>query len=412
MDSLTQITLGAAVGELVLGRRIGNRAMVWGAIAGTIPDLDVFSRFWMTEIEALAFHRGVTHSLLFAVTTPFLFGWLTHRYYASGFYRRTPLRRLWAGLWLIAGIVLVLALVWAGLKLPPLSWFLVLPLTALAGWRWLARSRTLGTTVPDTVDAGYRDWVLLFFWAILTHPLLDAFTPYGTQLLYPFSHERVAFNAISVVDPIYTFPFLGALILAARLPRRDPLRRRLTRFGVIWSSAYLLLCTANKLHVDRVFSRSLAAEGIEAQRLTTAPTPFNNLLWQGVAETEDRYYLGSYSLMDREARVRDFRTIAKARDLPDTLAEHPDVGILKWFSKGYFTVSAESPHRYVFNDLRYGGIWAPPGEQPAERFIFRFELVDGPSGLMIRQLQPDRSEMGQALGGLWRRMLGHLPAPE
>ena len=42
MDSVTQITLGAAVGEAVLGRKIGGRAMLWGAIAGTLPDLDVF----------------------------------------------------------------------------------------------------------------------------------------------------------------------------------------------------------------------------------------------------------------------------------------------------------------------------------------------------------------------------------
>ena len=46
MDSLTQIVLGAAVGEAVLGKKIGSRAMLWGAIAGTIPDLDVFLRFF------------------------------------------------------------------------------------------------------------------------------------------------------------------------------------------------------------------------------------------------------------------------------------------------------------------------------------------------------------------------------
>ena len=41
MDSLTQIVLGAAVGEATLGRKVGNKALLWGAIAGTIPDLDV-----------------------------------------------------------------------------------------------------------------------------------------------------------------------------------------------------------------------------------------------------------------------------------------------------------------------------------------------------------------------------------
>ena len=74
MDSLTQITLGAAVGEVVLGKKVGNRAMLWGAVGGTIPDLDVFSNFFTDEITALAFHRGITHSIFFSVFAPFALG--------------------------------------------------------------------------------------------------------------------------------------------------------------------------------------------------------------------------------------------------------------------------------------------------------------------------------------------------
>jgi len=62
MDSITQIVLGAAAGDAVLGKRIGNRAMVWGAIAGTIPDLDIIGNLWMSELDSLAFHRGISHS--------------------------------------------------------------------------------------------------------------------------------------------------------------------------------------------------------------------------------------------------------------------------------------------------------------------------------------------------------------
>lgn len=67
MDSLTQIILGAAVGEAVLGRKIGNKAMLYGAIAGTIPDLDVLSGFFTDKVTALEIHRGFTHSVLFSV---------------------------------------------------------------------------------------------------------------------------------------------------------------------------------------------------------------------------------------------------------------------------------------------------------------------------------------------------------
>lgn len=87
MDSITQIVLGAAAGDAVLGKRIGNRAMVWGAIAGTIPDLDIIGNLWMSELDSLAFHRGISHSFLFSIVGAFLFGWLVHRMYESRFHK-------------------------------------------------------------------------------------------------------------------------------------------------------------------------------------------------------------------------------------------------------------------------------------------------------------------------------------
>ena len=77
MDSLSQIVLGAAVGEAVLGRRIGNRAMVWGAVAGTIPDMDVLGKYFLSELDNPAFHRGISHSPLFCVVGALGFGWVT-----------------------------------------------------------------------------------------------------------------------------------------------------------------------------------------------------------------------------------------------------------------------------------------------------------------------------------------------
>ncbi len=67
MDSLTQIVLGAAVGEAVLGKKIGNKAMFYGAIAGTIPDLDVIAGYFTDTVTSLEIHRGFTHSLLFSI---------------------------------------------------------------------------------------------------------------------------------------------------------------------------------------------------------------------------------------------------------------------------------------------------------------------------------------------------------
>jgi len=78
MDSLTQIVLGAAVGEKVLGKKLGNKALLYGAIAGTIPDLDVYVGKFFDPITATAIHRGFSHSILFFVMlSPLLGGCLS-----------------------------------------------------------------------------------------------------------------------------------------------------------------------------------------------------------------------------------------------------------------------------------------------------------------------------------------------
>ncbi|WP_224999574.1 metal-dependent hydrolase [Cesiribacter sp. SM1] len=92
MDSLTQIVLGAAVGEAVAGKQLGNRALLWGAIAGTIPDLDVLANPFLDTVGELTFHRSLTHSLLFAtVASPLL---------ASLLYRWQGRASWWQWFWL------------------------------------------------------------------------------------------------------------------------------------------------------------------------------------------------------------------------------------------------------------------------------------------------------------------------
>ncbi|WOD43227.1 metal-dependent hydrolase [Hwangdonia lutea] len=80
MDSFTQIVLGAAVGEAVLGKKVSNKAILYGAIAGTIPDLDIFASHFTDTVTALSIHRGFTHSVVFAVLFAPLFGWMVSRY--------------------------------------------------------------------------------------------------------------------------------------------------------------------------------------------------------------------------------------------------------------------------------------------------------------------------------------------
>jgi len=79
MDSLTQVVLGAAVGEAAIGKKAGNWAILWGAVAGTIPDLDVFAKHFTDNITALEIHRGFSHSIVFSVIFAPIFGWIVSK---------------------------------------------------------------------------------------------------------------------------------------------------------------------------------------------------------------------------------------------------------------------------------------------------------------------------------------------
>lgn len=81
MDSITQATLGAAVGEALLGRKIGYRAAAWGAVLGTLPDLDIIANPFVDAVQQLYFHRSITHSVTFILLASPLFGWALRKFY-------------------------------------------------------------------------------------------------------------------------------------------------------------------------------------------------------------------------------------------------------------------------------------------------------------------------------------------
>lgn len=291
MDSLTQIILGAACGEIALGKKIGNKALLFGAIGGTIPDLDVFiGKFlYNNEIQAMAFHRGFMHSLLFATLSAFLFGWFTYTFYNTGIRRETTTQ---------------------------------------------------------------KDWIWLFFLSIFTHPLLDCFTPYGTQLFAPFSDYRVAFNNISVVDPLYTLPFLICMIVVLFFKRTNVKRLKWTKIGIYISSCYLLFTIGNKFYIDTIFKKSFKKAGISVERFSAQPSILNNILWYAVAETKYKYHLTFYSLLDKSNTANKIITIDKNHELIDM--NDDNLKILAWFSNDYYRISKkEKTGTYKYTDLRY-----------------------------------------------------------
>ncbi len=332
MDSLTQITLGAAIGEATLGERAGNRAILWGAIAGLIPDLDIIPTLFMDEIGRMTVHRGFSHSILFSVLFSPLLGYLIYR-----FYRRKG--------------------------------------------RLTSRLDS-NLELMTEKGVGFTGWTVLVFLCIITHIILDCFTAYGTQVFYPFSRYRVALNSISIVDPLYTLPLLIAVV--AVLFMRVPSRRRVLNYiGLGLSTFYLLFTLGNKMYVTGVFEQSLRAKNITYSRILTVPTIFNNILWMGVAEGKTFFHIGYYSILDNSSDV-EFSAVKKNHHLIEHIKDREAIQKLRWFTKGYFSV-VERNGVLVFNSMRYGYVKEDGGESD---YIFSFEISgeeDNEGKLMIKR---------------------------
>ncbi len=355
MDSLTHLVLGAAIGELVLGKKIGNRALIWGAIGETIPDLDVFGKIFLNPIDALAFHRGITHSILFAIVAPLIFGGLVYKLYHTDKHRSRVYKIIIA----ILNLALVASMIWIlnyafNVDHHPRWWLLILCIGfgAYLLWRLYKFYLVKDLESPKTT---YGKWYLLFFLAFFTHIMLDSCTTFGTQLFLPFSNVRVAFNNIAVADLFYTIPFLICGIIFPFFRRATKKRAFFNWLGIGISSAYLLFTFVNKYYVDRVFDKALHHRGIEATRCRMSPTILNNFLWTALAEDKNSYYVGLYSDFDSDPNLHYLNVIPKNDSIRLAYSSYKDYKTLLWFSDGYLA-AYPSDSMTVLTDLRYGGI--------------------------------------------------------
>jgi len=193
-----------------------------------------------------------------------------------------------------------------------------------------------------SAGAGFREWWLLVWLALITHALLDAFTVYGTQLLLPFSDYPVGLGSVFIIDPLYTVPLIVGLAAALRLRSRHPGRAvRWNGAGLALSTLYLGWTVAAQSHVEGVVHRTLAYAPLAHARTLVTPTPFNSLLWRVVVMEEDGYQEGFYSLLDESPRVLFERHTSDTR-LLEPLRTDWTVQRLAWFSKGFYGVG-EAP---------------------------------------------------------------------
>lgn len=182
MDSISQMVLGAAVGEVMLGRKLGNKATLWGALGGTIPDLDIITSPFLSEINSLAFHRGISHSILFAIVAGLGFGWLMYKLFASNYYRNF----LWVVLSLLVSCIPISIVFFLFGEDANRYYYATAAIITASFIYFFIHKRRASKPIQKIDNPKRIQWQVMFFLAFFTHALLDCFTVYGTQLFLPF----------------------------------------------------------------------------------------------------------------------------------------------------------------------------------------------------------------------------------
>ena len=249
---MTQGVLGAAVGHAVLGRHIGKKAMALGFIGGILPDLDVFLVESGQSLDYWHHHRGITHALVFGPVV--------------------------------------------GLPLAALS-------AAIDRWR---------ATQPTAFTRWYLFWLLI----LVTHPLLDLATHWGTAILMPFSDARFGVPALPVIDPLYTLILVAALLAAVIRGVRTGGARHLVLAALALSTLYIGMGWGQHLKAERLAEADLEARGIQADEVHAYTTMFSPWLRRLVAITPDAHLVGFVSTL----RPQPIAWIPVPRD-PDVEAQ-------------------------------------------------------------------------------------------
>lgn len=328
MDSLSQIALGSAVAVAVMGRRTAVwKAALWGAVAGTLPDLDVLIDHG-DPILNMVRHRAESHALFYLTLAAPLLAWTVSRCH-----RETQLfRRWWLALWL----------------------------------------------------------------ALVTHPLLDAMTVYGTRLLLPFSDHPFGVGSVFIIDPAYTLPLVVGVVAALRM--KDARGRRWNAAGLVLSTAYLGWSVIAQQQALAVARASLAGQGIATGQLLATPAPFNTVLWRLVAVTPTQHHEAYWSLLDASPALR-WSTHPRGAEL---IAQHGDtqaVARIAAFSQGFYRLGTTPQGRLRITDLRMG-------QEPDYVFNFDLHPMTSDAGQAPAVQVSQRPDLGRALPWLWRRIQG------
>ena len=314
MDTATQALLGAVVGQAGFSHKLGRRAMVFGALGGLVPDLDVVAMATHGPFAEFTYHRGFTHSLWFGPVFGPILGWAIWRFY-----------------------------------------------------RWRKQTGPGQPGARSLLGA----WVGLMIWALLTHPLIDIFTPYGTQLFAPFWRYRVAINAVGIIDLGYSGILLVGLLAGLIGWGRIGRVRTAAWLALILSWSYMAYGGWLNAQAEQTLQADFEKRGHPEAIVRTYPTFFLPYLRRAVVRTDSEIWVGLYTPMGGGAD--HWESFPRPPDHPmiERLRSTPEGRLFEWFALEQ-TVARVLPApngvAVEIDDLRYGlpgrpdrGLWGIRG---------------------------------------------------
>ena len=197
----------------------------------------------------------------------------------------------------------------------------------------------------------FQQIYLFAFMAYATHGLLDACTSYGTQLFWPFSNERVAWNTVSIIDPFFTLPIIFLVVLAVYKQKAG-----YAQIGFIYAVVFLSLGLIQKDRAEEAIYHLAQQRGHQIERVHIKPSFANRHVWKLIYEYDGRYYIDAVKLVFNTEYFEgtSIRKLDVKRDFPwllEASQQRKDIERFRWFSDDFLSVS---PHDENFiMDVRY-----------------------------------------------------------
>jgi len=203
---------------------------------------------------------------------------------------------------------------------------------------------------PGTRESQYR-WLAAITLALATHPLLDAHTAYGTQLLWPLDFAPSMWATLFIIDPLFTLPLTIGVIAATIWPER-PKATSTLRAGVVLSTLYVAWSWIAQAIVIENAVDSLAMTAVPTGRVFATPAPLNTFLWRVVIRTETGYLEGYDSLLADDGPI-EYVSFESDETLLQQTSVIWSVARLRW--SAHDLVKAEAiEDQLIISDLRMG----------------------------------------------------------